>query len=78
MVDAMERRGLHRAIGTTIAIVAFGIAIAGLFIVLIPLVQAEVALASKRLPELLARTGGHVLPWIEQTFGVTIALDSRR
>ena len=75
MVDAMERRGLHRAIGTTIAIVAFGIAIAGLFIVLIPLVQAEVALASRRLPELLARTGGHVLPWIEQTFGVTIALD---
>jgi len=75
LVDAMERRGVHRAIGTTITIVAFGIAIGALFGVLIPLVQAEVALASKRLPELLARTGSRVLPWVEQTFGVTIALD---
>jgi predicted PurR-regulated permease PerM len=75
MVDAMERRGVPRAIGTTLAIVLFGVAIAGLFIVLIPLVQAEVMLASRRLPELLARAGGRFLPWVEQTFGVTIALD---
>jgi predicted PurR-regulated permease PerM len=75
MVDAMERRGLHRAIGTTIAIVAFGIAIAGLFIVLIPLVQAEVALASKRLPELLAQATDRFLPWVEATLGVKLALD---
>ena len=75
MVDALERRGVHRAIGTTVAVVMFGIAIAALFIVLMPLVQAEVMLASKRLPELLARAGSRVLPWVEQTFGITIALD---
>lgn len=75
MVDALERRGVHRAIGTTVAVVVFGIAIAGLLIVLMPLVQAEVMLASKRLPELLARAGSRVLPWVEHTFGVTIALD---
>jgi predicted PurR-regulated permease PerM len=75
MVDAMERRGVPRALGTTVAIVAFGVAIAGLFLVLIPLVQAEVSLAGKRLPELLSAAGGRLLPWVERTFGVTLALD---
>jgi predicted PurR-regulated permease PerM len=75
IVDAMERRGMHRAIGTTLTIVAFGIAIAGLLLVLIPLVQAEVALASKRLPELFAQAGARLVPWVERTFGVTLALD---
>ena len=75
LVDAMERRGVHRAIGTTLTIVAFGIAIAGLLLVLIPLVQAEVALASKRLPDLFAQAGARLVPWVERTFGVTLALD---
>jgi predicted PurR-regulated permease PerM len=75
MVDAMERRGVHRAIGTTLAIIAFGIAIAGLFIVLIPLVQAEAALAAKRVPDLLAQAGNRIVPWLEQTLRITIALD---
>jgi predicted PurR-regulated permease PerM len=75
IVDAMERRGVHRAIGTTLTIVAFGIAIAGLLLVLIPLVQAEVALASKRLPDLFAQAGARLVPWVERTFGVTLALD---
>lgn len=75
LVDAMERRGVHRAIGTTLTIVAFGVAIAGLLLVLIPLVQAEVALASKRLPDLFAQAGGRLVPWVEQTFGVKVALD---
>jgi predicted PurR-regulated permease PerM len=75
IVDAMERRGVHRAIGTTLTIVAFGIAIAGLLLVLIPLVQGEVALASKRLPDLFAQAGARLVPWVERTFGVTLALD---
>ncbi len=75
IVDAMERRGVHRAIGTTLTIVAFGVAIAGLLLVLIPLVQAEVALASKRLPDLFAQAGERLVPWVERTFGVTLALD---
>jgi predicted PurR-regulated permease PerM len=75
LVDAMERRGVHRAIGTTLTIVAFGVAIAGLLLVLIPLVQAEVALASKRLPDLFAQAGARLVPWVERTFGITLALD---
>ena len=75
IVDAMERRGVHRGLGTTIATLAFGVAIGVLFVVLIPLIQSEVSLAGRRLPELLASAGGRFVPWVQQTFGVTIALD---
>jgi predicted PurR-regulated permease PerM len=75
MVDAMERRSVPRALGTTIAVVAFGIAIAGVFIVLVPLVQAEVALAGKRLPVLLAQATDRLVPWVEATLGVRLALN---
>ena len=75
MVDAMERRSVPRALGTTIAVVAFGIAIAGVFIVLVPLVQAEVALAGKRLPVLLAQATDRLVPWVEATLGVKLALN---
>jgi predicted PurR-regulated permease PerM len=75
LVDASERRGLHRAIGTTFTVLLFGIAIAGLLFVLVPLVQSEVALLTKRLPELAAMATERILPWLDERFGVTIALD---
>jgi predicted PurR-regulated permease PerM len=75
LVDASERRGVHRAIGTTLTVLLFGIAIVALLFVLVPLVQAEVALVMKRLPELFNVIGERVLPWLEERLGVTIALD---
>ena len=75
LVDASERRGMHRAIGTTLTVLLFGIAIAGLMFVLVPLVQAEVTLVMKRLPELFNVIGERVLPWLEERLGITIALD---
>jgi len=75
LVDMAERRGISRAISTTLVVVFFGLLLLALFLVLIPLVQAEVALAIKRFPELLANTTARIFPWIERTFGVVIAFD---
>lgn len=75
LVDALHRRGVHRAIGTTLTVALFGVALAGLFIVLVPLVQAEVALAVKRLPELFERAAARVVPWANEHLGLTLALD---
>ena len=46
-----------------------------LFLVLIPLVQSEVTLAARRIPDLLSQGIARVSPWLEQQFGITIALD---
>ncbi len=76
LVDMAERRGVSRAISTTLVVFFFGLLLLALFLVLIPLVQAEVALAMKRFPELLANTTARIFPWIERTFGVVIAFDA--
>jgi predicted PurR-regulated permease PerM len=75
LVDALERRGVHRGVGTTITVLLFGVALLALFLVLVPLVQAEVSLVMKRMPELFTRASETLLPWLERMFGITIALD---
>ena len=75
IVDALERRGVHRNIGTTLVVLLFAIAILGLFVVLVPLVQAEVTLVMKRVPELLTAVNERVLPWLERHLGIAITLD---
>jgi predicted PurR-regulated permease PerM len=75
LVDAMQKRGVSRALATTLTVLLFGLAVFSILLVLIPLVQAEIGLAMKKLPELLARFAAHAAPWLEQNFGVTVALD---
>ena len=75
LVDALERRGLHRGVGTTITVLLFGVLLVCLFLVLVPLVQGEVALLVKRAPELLARASERWLPRMEALLGVKIAFD---
>jgi predicted PurR-regulated permease PerM len=75
LVDAAERRGMPRTLATTIAVLLFGLMLFAVFLVLIPLVQGEVALAAKRLPALLAQASAQVAPWIQERFGVTVSLD---
>ncbi len=75
LVDALERRGVHRGIGTTIAVLLFGMMLAALFVVLVPLVQAEIALGVRRLPALFDQAVGRLVPWVQENFGVTVALD---
>jgi len=68
-------KGISRGVTTTVVVLLFGLILIALFLVLIPLVQAEVTLAAKRLPELGAQATARVAPWLEQQFGVTLALD---
>ena len=75
LVGLLERRGVHRGVGTTVTVLLFGIAIFALFLVLVPLVQAEVSLVMKRAPELFTSASERLLPWLERTFGVTVSFD---
>jgi len=75
LVDALERRRVPRAVGTTITVLFFAVALCGLFLVLVPLVQAEVSLVMKRMPELFTQASERLLPWLENQFGIVVALD---
>ncbi len=75
LVDVAERRGIPRALATTLTVMLFGLLLIALFFVLIPLVQGEIALASKRLPALLTQALAQLAPWVEQRFGMTLSFD---
>ncbi len=75
LVDAAQRRRVPRSIATTIVVLLFGLVILAIFLVLIPLVQSEVALAAKRLPALFSEGLAQVGPWLYQRFGIVVALD---
>ena len=75
IVDWAARRNFSRGLSTTVVVLLFGVLLLVLFLILIPLVQAEVLLAMKRLPELVGQLATRVTPWLEQTLGVSVSLD---
>ncbi len=75
IVTALHRRHVPRALGTLVVILLFGIAIAALFLILVPLIQAEIMLVAHRLPDLFSQFVDRVEPWVEEHLGMRIALD---
>ena len=75
LVAWAARRGVPRALATTLVVALFGLLLLALFLVLVPLVQAEFALAARRLPDLAAEATARVTPWLQQHFGTTPSFD---
>ena len=75
LVGWAAQRGIARALSTVVVVVLFGLLLNALFFVLVPLVQAEVGLAAKKLPELIAAANARVAPWLQQHFDITLGLD---
>src|SRR6185503_6339555 len=77
VVDRLQRRRVSRTLGALIVVLIFMVLMAALFIVLTPLVQAEVITASHKLPDLFAAAMARITPWVEQHFDVTLSIDAQ-
>ena len=75
LVDRAARRGVPRSLSTLAVVLAFGLALFALFLVLVPLVQAEVSTLMQRLPDILTQVMSQVAPLAEQHLGIKLALD---
>jgi predicted PurR-regulated permease PerM len=75
LVKWAQARRISRGLATTVVVLLMGFVLLTLFLVLIPLVQSELTLAAKRIPDLVSQGIARVSPWLEQQFGITIALD---
>jgi predicted PurR-regulated permease PerM len=75
IVAWLEKRRIPRAVGAVVVIVAFVGFIAGMILVVAPLISKEIATISEKFPELLARAQNEWLPWLNQTFGLSLSLD---
>ncbi len=75
LVDWAARRGVARGLSTIVVVLLFGLLLLALFLVLVPLVQAEVTLAARKLPELVMAANARAAPWLQQQFGITLGID---
>lgn len=75
LVALAERRGIPRSIGTLLFVLLVGLALCALFLVLVPLIRAEVTLAVQRLPDLANNLTTEAVPWVESHFGIRLAFD---
>ena len=75
LVNLLERRGVHRAIGTTLTVLMFVVILLGLLLILVPLVQADILRVMKQMPDLFTLATDRLLPWLEREYGITVALD---
>src|SRR5947199_6703402 len=64
IVDRAKARRVPRALATTAVVLLFGLILAGLFFVLVPLIQSEFLLASRRIPDSVALLSSTVGRWL--------------
>jgi phosphoribosylaminoimidazole-succinocarboxamide synthase len=75
LVDRLETRGISRTTGTVIVIILAGLALFALLLMALPLFQGQFAELSQRVPAALDLLQTRFLPWLQQTFGITIDLN---
>ena len=75
IVDLLARRRVPRALGTLLVIVLLLALIAGLFLILTPVVNAQIQLAARMLPDIVAGLTTRITPWVEEHLGLTLAFD---
>lgn len=74
-VARAEAHGIPRSLTTLAVILFIAVLLAALFLVLVPLVQAEVSTATARLPDLFSQFTDSVAPWLQEKLGITLSLD---
>jgi predicted PurR-regulated permease PerM len=74
-VSWAERRRVPRTLGTLIVVIIILLLVAGLILVLAPLIQSEVVQLVRKLPDLAAQLYARVGPWLRDNFGIELQID---
>jgi len=75
LVDRLERLRVPRAAGALAVLLLLGALLAGLGLILAPLLVEEAAVLAERLPEGLALANEKLLPWLREHLGLRLHLD---
>lgn len=75
VVNRCTRAGIPRTIGTLLAVALMVVLVLALLLVILPLVQAELALLLRRLPLLADLYAARIAPWLQHSLGLSLALD---
>ena len=75
VVAWLAARRVPRSAGAVMIVLTIGALIAGLVLVVVPLVSNEISQIATKMPELLTRAQTEWLPWVNAQLGTSISLD---
>lgn len=75
-VARLQHWRVPRAIAAALVMLAAMAVIVSVALILIPVLQSEYQMIRSQLPGLAASLSARLAPWVEQTFGITLALDA--
>ena len=75
VVAWLAARRVPRAVGAVLIVLTMVALIAGLVLVVVPLVSSEISLIVTKMPELITRAQTEWLPWVNTKLGTTLAFD---
>lgn len=74
-VDRLQRLGLPRVLGSTLMMLVLILAIIGIVLLMVPVLQREGALLQEQVPALLAKMNTSLAPWLRENFGIRVRFD---
>jgi predicted PurR-regulated permease PerM len=75
LVDRLQRLGAPRLAAVALVMLLLGLVVAGLVLILAPLLVQEAGILFHRLPEGLALANDRLAPWLRDAFGIQINFD---
>ena len=75
VVAWLAARRVPRAVGALLIVLTIGALIAGLVLVVVPLVSNEISQIATKMPELITRAQTEWLPWVNTKLGTTISFE---
>lgn len=75
LVDRIQAAGAPRVVGVLALLLLFGAIIAGLVLIVLPLLMEEAQILAERLPGALELARTELAPWLREHFGIRLRLD---
>lgn len=74
--DRIARWGAPRIVAVLLVMLALATLVAGLVLIILPLLYEETAVIAARMPEAMALANEKLAPWLRQNFGIRLRFDS--
>ena len=72
----LQAHGVARLLAALLVILVALLALLAILLILVPITQQEVTLIRRQFPALVASISERLLPWLNQTFGLTLKFDA--
>ncbi|KAF0165619.1 MAG: hypothetical protein FD157_1246 [Rhodocyclaceae bacterium] len=76
VTDRITGWGVPRMLAVVVVMLALGALVAGLILIVFPLLYEEAVVIAARLPEALALANEKLAPWLRQNFGIKLRFDT--